>query len=159
MPVTIKSDRRFTASRGTMQRLIEQSRTLNFFHYVFKRREMKRLRNTIISPTMKVISVGTLTKILVNNLPHPPSPQARLSFEDQTHIYTKKLLTYICQHCIGGGGGGRGNNNQIVPLKITIVVLNYSLVIFWTVFTSVPTIFDRHCRCTLVCGACKEWPI
>ena len=54
----------------------------------------------------------------------------------------EKLFTYICQHCIGGEGGDYA---QIVPLKITIVVPNDSLVIFWTVFTSVPTTFDLHC--------------
>ena len=55
---------------------------------------------------MQVISVGTLTKVHANNLPHPlpPPPQAMLSFDDQTHIYTRELFTYICQHCIGGGG-------------------------------------------------------
>ena len=44
---------------------------------------------------MQVISVGTLTKILVNNVPTPPPPlppQAMLSFDDQTHIYTKKTI-------------------------------------------------------------------
>ena len=50
---------------------------------------------------------------------------------------------YVCQHCIGGEGGG--DYAQIVPLKITIVVANDSLVIFWRVFTSVPTTFDLHC--------------
>ena len=59
----------------------------------------------------------------------------------------EKLLTYICQHCIGGWGGG--DYAQIVPLKITIVVPNGSLVIFWTVLTSVPTTFDLHCRFVL----------
>ena len=67
-----------------------------------------------------------------------------LSFDDQTHIYTRKT---ICQHCIGGEGGG-GVYAQIVPLKITIEVPNDSLVIFWTVFTSVPTTFDLHCSCS-----------
>ena len=37
---------------------------------------------------------------------------------------------YICQDCIGGGGGGGWDYAQIVPLKITIVVPNDSLVIF-----------------------------
>ena len=96
---------------------------------------------------MQVKSVGTLTKILVNNLPPPPSPQAMLSFDDQTHIYTRKT-TYLHLSTLywGGGGEGGGDYSQIVPLKITIFVANDSLVIFWTVFTSVPTTFDRHCR-------------
>ena len=42
-------------------------------------------------------------------------------------------------------GGGTRDYAQIVPLKIVIVVLIYSSVIFWTVFTSVPTIYDLHC--------------
>ena len=41
--------------------------------------------------------------------------------------------------------GGGGDYTQIVPLKITIVVLNDSLVIFWMVFISVLTTFDLHC--------------
>ena len=40
--------------------------------------------------------------------------------------------------CEGGGGGG--------GVKITIVVINDSLVIFWTVFTSVPITFDLYCK-------------
>ena len=94
---------------------------------------------------MQVISVGTLTKILVNNLPHPPSPppppQAMLSFDDHMHIYARKTI-YLHLSILYWG---RGDNAQIVPLKITLVVLNDSLVIFWTVFTTVPTTFDLHC--------------
>ena len=41
--------------------------------------------------------------------------------------------------------GGEGDYAQFVPLKITILVLNDSLVIFWMVFTSVPTTFALHC--------------
>ena len=66
-----------------------------------------------------------------------------LSFDDQTHIYTRKT-TYL--HLSTLYWGGRGDYPQIVPLKITIVVPNDSLVIFWTVFTSIPTTFDLHCR-------------
>ena len=94
---------------------------------------------------MQVKSVGTLTKLLVNNLRPPPSPQAMLSFDDQTHIYTRKTIYLHFSTLYWGGGGGGGNYAQIVPLKITIVVPNDSLVIFWTVFTSVPTAFDLHC--------------
>ena len=49
-----------------------------------------------------------------------------------------------------GKTGEGGYYAQIVPLKITIVVPNDSLVIFWTVFTSVPTTFDLHCS-TITC--------
>ena len=49
---------------------------------------------------MQVISFGTLTQILVNNLPHPLPLQAMLRFDDQD-----KLFTYICQHCMVGGRG------------------------------------------------------
>ena len=49
--------------------------------------------------------------------------------------------------------GERGDCVQIAPSKITIEVLNDSLVIFWTVFTSVSTTFDLHCRIK------REWPI
>ena len=98
---------------------------------------------------MQVISVGTLTKILVNNLPPPPfPPKAMLSFDDQMHIYTRKTI-YLHLSTLywggRGGGGGGGDYTQVVPLKITIVVLNDSLAIFWKVFTSVPTTFDLHC--------------
>ena len=59
---------------------------------------------------MQVISVGTLTKIQVNNLPHPLPPQAMLSFDDQMNIYTRKncLPTFvnIVLGVRGGGGGG-----------------------------------------------------
>ena len=40
-----------------------------------------------------------------------------LSFDDQTHINTKKLFTYICQHCIWGGGGGEGGLRLNCALK------------------------------------------
>ena len=50
-----------------------------------------------------------------------------LSFDDQTHIYTRKT-TYLHLSTLYWGGGG--NYAQIVPLKITIVVANDSLVIF-----------------------------
>ena len=87
---------------------------------------------------MQVKSVGTLTKILVNNSP-PPSPpprKAMLSFYDQTHIYTRKTI-YLHLSTLYWEGRG-GDYAQIVPL-------NDSLVIFWTIFTSVPTTFDLHC--------------
>ena len=63
--------------------------------------------------SMQVISVGTLTKIQVNNLPHslppPPPPQAMLSFDDQTHIYTRKTIyLHLPTLYWGGGGGGEG---------------------------------------------------
>ena len=60
----------------------------------------------------------------------------------------EKLFTYICQHCIGGGGGGGGEGglHSNCALKNNYSsILNDSLVIFWTVFTSVPTTFDLHC--------------
>ena len=57
-----------------------------------------------------------------------------------TFIQEKPFVNIV----LGGRGGG-GDYAQIVPLKITIVVPNDSLVIFWTVFTSVPTTFDLHC--------------
>ena len=80
--------------------------------------------------------------------PPPPSPQEMLSSDDQTHIYTRKnYLTTFVNIVLGGGEwGGGGDYAQTVPLQITIVVPNDSLVIFWTVFTSVPTTFDLHCR-------------
>ena len=62
--------------------------------------------------TMQVKSVGTLTKILVNNPPLAlPPPQAMLSFDDQTHIYTRKT-TYLHLSTLywGGGGGGLRSN-------------------------------------------------
>ena len=70
--------------------------------------------------------------------------------KNQPTFIQEKLFTYICQQCfiVLGGGGGKGDYAEIVPLKITIVVRNDSLVIFWTVFTSVPTTFDLHCRYT-----------
>ena len=80
--------------------------------------------------------------------PPPPLPQAMLSFDDQTHIYTRKTIYLHLLTLYWGGGGGRwgkGDYTQIVPLKITIVIPNDSLVIFCTVFTSVPTTFDLHC--------------
>ena len=73
-------------------------------------------------------------KIQVNNLPHPPSLQAMLSLMIKRTFIQEKLFTYICQHCVRGG---RGDYAQIV--------LNYSLVFFWTVFTSVPNTYDLHC--------------
>ena len=102
---------------------------------------------------MQVISVGTLTKILVNNLPHPLPPQGMLSFDDRTHIYTRKTIyLHLSTLYCGGGGGGYA---QIVALKLTIIVLNYSLVIFWTVFTIVPTTFDLHClKVTMLKTSC-----
>ena len=78
----------------------------------------------------------------MNNLPHPLPPQAMLSFDDQMHIYTRKTF-YLHLSTLYWGGGG--DYAQIVPLKITIVVPNDSLVIFWMVFISVPTTFDLHC--------------
>ena len=81
---------------------------------------------------MQVKSVGTLTKILVNN-PPPPPPQAMLSFDDQTHIYTRKT-NYLHLSTLYWRGGERGDYAQIV-------LLNDSL----TIFTSVPTTFDLHC--------------
>ena len=59
--------------------------------------------------TMQVKSVGTLTKILVNNLPPPPPPQAMLGFDDQTHIYTRKT-TYLHLSTLYWGGGGLRSN-------------------------------------------------
>ena len=90
-------------------------------------------------PTMQVISVGTLTKIQVNNLPHPLPLQAMLCFDNQMHIYTKKnYLPTVVNIVLGGGGGGGGDYVQIKPLKITIVVLNDSLVIFLDGFHKCP---------------------
>ena len=61
--------------------------------------------------------------------PSPPSPpQAMLSFDDQTHIYTRKTI-YLHLSTLYWGGV-EADYAQIVPLKITIVVLNDSLVIF-----------------------------
>ena len=91
---------------------------------------------------MQVISVGTFIKILVNNLPNPLPLQAMLSFDDQTYIYTRKTI-YLHLSTLYWEGGG--DYAQIVPLKITIVVPNDSLVIFWTVFTGIPTTLDLHC--------------
>ena len=69
-----------------------------------------------------------------------------LSFDDQMHIYTRKTIyLHLSTLYWEGGRGGRGDYAQIVPLQITIVVLNDSLVIFWMAFTSVPTTFDLHC--------------
>ena len=63
---------------------------------------------------MQVISVGTLTKILVNNISHPlptPPPQGMLSFDDQMHIYTRKnyLPTFV-NIALGGREGGLRSN-------------------------------------------------
>ena len=91
---------------------------------------------------MQVIGVGTLTKILVNNSPPPhPSPQAMLSFDDQTHIYTRKTIYLHLSTLYCGGGGGGGDYAEIVPLKITIVVPNNSLVIFLDGFHKCPNYF------------------
>ena len=82
---------------------------------------------------MQVISVGTLTKILVNNISHPlptPPPQGMLSFDDQMHIYTRKTI-YLHLSTLHWEGG-RGDYAQIVLLKMTTVALNYSSVIFCT---------------------------
>ena len=62
-----------------------------------------------------------------------------LSFDDETHICTRKTIyLHLSTLCLGG----RGDYAHIVPFKITIVVLSDSLVIFWMVFTSAPTTYD-----------------
>ena len=91
--------------------------------------------------------LGHLTKIQVNNLPHPLPPQAMLSSDDQTHIYKKKIyLPTFVNIVLEGGRGGRADYAQIVPLEITTVVLNYSLVIFSDGFHKCPNHCDFHCR-------------
>ena len=72
-------------------------------------------------PTLQVISFRTLTKILVNNLPHPSSPQAMLSFDDRTRIYTRKTIYLHLSTLYWGGGGGGGGLRSNCGLKI-----NYS---------------------------------
>ena len=59
-----------------------------------------------------------------------------------TFIQKRNYLPTFVNILLGGGG----DYAQIVPLKITIVVLTDSLMIFWKVFTRVPTTFDLHCR-------------
>ena len=70
------------------------------------------LLQTIVASTMQVISDGTLTKMHANNLPHPLPSQAMLSFDDQTHICTKKndLSTFVNIVLGEGGEGGLRSN-------------------------------------------------
>ena len=94
---------------------------------------------------MQVIGVGTLTKILVNNSPPPhPSPPSNVEFWwPNAHLYKKNYLPTFVNIVLrgGGGGGGGGDYAEIVPLKITIVVPNNSLVIFLDGFHKCPNYF------------------
>ena len=56
--------------------------------------------------------------------PPPLPPQAMLSFDIQTHIYTRETI-YLHLSTLYWGGGG--DYAQIVPLKITIVATRNSL--------------------------------
>ena len=58
-------------------------------------------------------------------------------------IQENYLPTFV--NIVLGGREGGEVSLKLCPKKITIVVPNDSLVIFWTVFTSVPTTFDLHC--------------
>ena len=61
--------------------------------------------------TMQVISVGTLTQILVNNLPHPLSPfLSNVEFWwSKAHLYKKNYLPTFVNIVLGGGGGLHSN--------------------------------------------------
>ena len=91
--------------------------------------------------TVQVIRVQTLNQNSSQISPSLP-PQAMLRFDDWTDLCTKKVFTYIGQRCLGGR---RRGYTQIASPKTAVLVWHYYFVIFWTVFTSVPTTFDFHC--------------
>ena len=53
---------------------------------------------------MQIISVGTLTQILVNNLPHPLPPPSNVEFWwSKAHLYKKNYLPTFVNIVLGGG--------------------------------------------------------
>ena len=95
--------------------------------------------------TLQVINIGTLTQILVNNLPPPPPPplpQAMLSFDDQRHIHTRKTIYLHLSALYWGEGGLRSN----CTLKNKYSSTKWFFGNFLDGFHKCPNYFSPPCR-------------